>query len=162
MRRNKGDIIMKKVFLIAIIGFLLGGCSLKEDAAELYLQEQPLYAEVILPEIIKSEEQVPIKVILTQDGKKVEEVESVEFEIWKHDESLHATVEQPSELEEGTYGINKTFESDGLYYIKIHASKGDSIIMPQVQVVVGELSKSELEFLQKDLREKEEGHEHHH
>jgi len=159
---NKGDITMRKVFLFAIIGLLLGGCSLKEDVAELYLQEQPLHAEVVMPEIIKSGEQVPIKVILTQDGKKVEEVDSVEFEIWKHDDALHATSEQPDKLEEGMYAINKTFESDGLYYIKIHASKSDSIIMPQVQFVVGELSKSELEYLQKDLREKEEGHDHHH
>ncbi|MCM3603458.1 FixH family protein [Robertmurraya korlensis] len=153
---------MKNVFLIAIIGLLLGGCSLKEDAVELYLQEQPIHAEVVLPETIMSEEQVPIKVILTQDGKKVEEVDTVEFEMWKHDDDIHATVEQPDKLEEGIYGLNKTFESDGLYYIKIHASKGRAIIMPQFQVVVGELSKSELEFLQKDVREKEEGHDHHH
>lgn len=162
MCSNKGDGTLKKVFLITIFGLLLGGCSLKEDAAELYLQEQPLHAEVVLPERITSEEPVPIKVILTQDGKKVEEVDSVEFEMWKHDDTNHATVEQPSELEEGTYGINKTFERDGLYYIKIHASKGNAIIMPKVQIVVGELSKSELEYLQKDLPEKEEGHDHHH
>lgn len=159
---NKGDIAMKKVLLIVIIGLFLGGCSLKEEAAELYLQEQPLHAEVILPETIKSGEQVSIKVILTQDGKKVEEVDSVEYEMWKHDDTIHATVEQPGKLEWGIYGINKTFDRDGLYYIKVHASKGEAIIMPQVQVVVGELSKSELEFLQKDLPEKEEGHEHHH
>lgn len=159
---NKGDMTMKKIFLIVIIGLLLGGCSLKEDAAELYLQEQPLHAEVVLPEIITSGEQVPIKVILTQEGKKVEEVDSVEFEIWKHDDATHATIEQPDKLEEGIYGINKTFDHDGLYYIKIHASKGGAIIMPQVQIVVGELSKSELEYLQKDVREKEESHDHHH
>jgi hypothetical protein len=153
---------MKKVFLIAIIGLFLGGCSLKEDVAELYVQEQPFHAEVVLPETITSGEQVPIKVILTQDGKKVEEVDSVEFEIWKHDDAIQATVEQPDKLEEGIYGINKTFDRDGLYYIKIHASKGGAIIMPQVQIVVGELSKSELEYLQKDVREKEEGHDHHH
>lgn len=162
MRSNKGDRTMKKVFLITVFGLLLGGCSLKEDAAELYLQEQPLHAEVVLPETIMSQEQVPIKVILTQGGKKVEEIDSVEFEMWKHDDSLHATIEKPVKLEEGIYGINKTFDRDGLYYIKIHASMGDAIIMPQVQVVVGELSKSELEYLQKDLLEKEEGHEHHH
>jgi hypothetical protein len=162
MRSNKGDRTMKKVFLITMIGLLLGGCSLKKDAAELYLKEQPLHVEVVLPESITSEEPVPIKVILTQDGKKVEEVDSVEFEMWKHDDAIQATVEQPDKLEEGIYGINKTFDRDGLYYIKIHASKGDAIIMPQVQVVVGELSKSELEYLQKNVREKEEIHEHHH
>ncbi|MGI8387126.1 FixH family protein [Robertmurraya sp. P23] len=153
---------MKKVFLIAIIGLFLGGCSLKEDVAELYLQEQPLHTEVVLPDTITSQEQVPIKVILTQDGKKVEEIDSVEFEMWKHDDYLHATIEKPDKLEEGIYGINKTFDRDGLYYIKIHASKGGAIIIPQVQIVVGELSKSELEYLQKDVREKEEGHDHHH
>ncbi|WP_066059655.1 FixH family protein [Robertmurraya korlensis] len=153
---------MKNLFCLAIIVLFLGGCSLKEDVAELYLQEKPLHAEVTLPESISSREQVPLKVILTQDGKRVEEVDSLEFEFWKHDDFLHATSEQPIKLEAGIYGTTKKFDSDGLYYLKIHASNDGSIIMPQIQVVVGELSNSELEYLQKDVQEKEEGHDHHH
>lgn len=140
---------------------LLSGCSLKEDVAELYTKENPLHAELILPETISSDESVPIQVILTQNGKPVKDVDSIHFEIWKHDGEQH-THEQPNLYEEGTYGVNQTFESDGLYYIKIHASHHGSTIMPQAQIVVGELSDSELEYLQKDLPEQEDMHKHHH
>lgn len=34
--------------------------------------------------------------------------------------------------------------------------------MPQIQFIVGELSKNELEFLQKGLLKQNENHEHHH
>jgi hypothetical protein len=140
---------------------VLSGCSLNEDVAELYTKEYPLHAELVLPEAISSEEAVPIQVILTQNGKQVKDVDSIHFEIWKHDDAQH-THEQPNLYEDGTYGLKQTFTSDGLYYIKIHASHNGSIIMPQAQIVVGELTDSELEYLQKDLPEQEEMHEHHH
>jgi hypothetical protein len=153
---------INRIFLLFIwIVLLLSGCSLKEDVAELYTKENPLHAELVLPDTISTEELVPIHVILTQNGKQVKDVDFIHFEIWKHEDAQH-THEQPNLYEDGTYGLNKTFDSDGLYYIKIHASHNGSTIMPKAQMVVGELSDSELEYLQKDLPEQEEIHEHHH
>jgi len=62
----------------------------------------------------------------------------------------------------GMYSLSKEFESDGLYYVKVHASSNGSIIMPQKQFIVGKLSKSELEFLQKGKQKQSGNHEHHH
>jgi hypothetical protein len=156
---------MKKnryISFIFVFSLLLSACSLKEDAADLYKKEKPLEADIMIPESFSDNGQETIQVVLTQDGKKVEGADFVHFEIWKQDGFLTYNMEQAEEAGNGTYMLSKELDSDGLYYIKVHASNDGSTIMPQKQFIVGELSKSELEFLQKDLPKQNENHEHHH
>ena len=156
---------MKKnlcISFIFIFSLLLSACSLEQDVANLYKKEKPLESEIVIPESFSDNKQETIKVVLTQDGKKVEFADFVHFEIWKQDGSLNYNMEQAEEAGNGTYSLSKEFDSDGLYYIKVHASNDGSIIMPQKQFIVGKLSKSELEFLQKGLQKQNENHEHHH
>jgi YtkA-like len=156
MKKNIG------ISLIFIFSLLLSACSLEPDVANLYKKEKPLESEIIIPESFSENKQETIKVVLTQDGKKVEGADFVHFEIWKQDGTLKYNMEQAEEAGNGTYRLSKEFDSDGLYYIKVHASNDGSIIMPQKQFIVGDLSKSELEFLQKDVQKQNEHHEHHH
>jgi YtkA-like len=156
MKKNIG------ISLIFIFSLLLSACSLEPDVANLYKKEKPLESEIIIPESFSENKQETIKVVLTQDGKKVESADFVHFEIWKQDGTLKYNMEQAEEAGNGTYRLSKEFDSDGLYYIKVHASNDGSIIMPQKQFIVGDLSKSELEFLQKDVQKQNEHHEHHH
>ncbi|MFC0275016.1 FixH family protein [Metabacillus herbersteinensis] len=156
---------MKKnicISFIIIFSLMLSACSLEPDAANLYKKEKPLESEIIIPKSFSDNKQETIKVVLTQAGIKVEDADFVHFEIWKQDGSLKNNMEQAEEEGNGTYSLNKNFDSDGLYYIKVHAGNDGSIIMPQKQFIVGELSKNELEFLQKGLQKQEESHEHHH
>ncbi|KON86573.1 hypothetical protein AF332_06890 [Sporosarcina globispora] len=156
---------MKKnicISLIIIFGLLLSACSLEQDAANLYKKEIPLEVEIVIPESFVDNKQETIKAFLTQGGKKVEDADFVHFEIWKQDGSVHYKMEQAENIGNGTYSLSKEFDRDGLYYIKVHASNDGSIIMPQKQFIVGELSKSELEFLQKGLQKQNVNHEHHH
>ena len=156
---------MKKnisVSLIFVLSLLLSACSLKQDIAKLYKQETPLESEIIIPESIMVNKHETIKVMLTQDGKKVEGADYVRFEIWKQDASVKFNMEQAEEEGNGTYSLTKNFDSEGLYYIKVHASNDSSIIMPQKQFVVGGLSESEIKFLQKGKPKQEESHENHH
>lgn len=141
---------------------LLSACSLEPDAADLYKKEKPLESEIVIPESFSANKQETIKAVLTQDGKKVEDADFVHFEIWKQDGTVKYNMEEAVKEDNGTYSISKDFNSDGLYYIKLHASNDGSIIMPQKQFIVGELSKSELEFLQQGLPKQTETHEHHH
>lgn len=148
--------------MIFILSLLLSACSLKQDVTNLYKQETPLESEIIIPESISANKQETIKVILTQDGKKVEGADYVHFEIWKQDGSVKFDMEQAKEEGNGTYSLSKNFDSEGLYYIKVHASNDGSIIMPQKQFVVGELSESEMKFLQKGKPKQQESHKNHH
>ncbi|MDW7613790.1 FixH family protein [Peribacillus simplex] len=156
---------MKKnicIFLIFIFILLLSACSLEKDAANQYKEETPLESEIIIPESFTANKQETIKVVLTQGGKRVRSADFVHFEIWKQVGSLKYNMEQAEAEGNGTYSLSKNFDSDGLYYIKVHASNDGSIIMPQKQFIVGKLSKSDLKILQKGMHKQEESHEHHH
>ncbi|MGM7722977.1 FixH family protein [Metabacillus sp. Hm71] len=150
------------MYLFFMIGLMLSACSLKEDVALLYKQETPLESEIIIPTSFSDNEKEIIKVILTQEGKRVNDPDFVHFEIWKQDGSVHYSMEEAKELGNGTYSISKDFDSEGLYFVKVHASQNGSMIMPQKQFIVGELSKSELEYLQKGAQKQNAPHEHHH
>ncbi|MCK1992194.1 FixH family protein [Peribacillus muralis] len=156
---------MKKnicIFLIFIFSILLCACSLEKDVTALYGEETPLEAEIIIPASFSANTQETIKAVLTQGGNKVENADFVHFEIWKHDGSLKYSMEQARKEGNGTYTLSKSFDGDGLYYIRVHASNNGYIIMPQKQFVVGRLSESELKFLKKGIQKQEKSHEHHH
>jgi hypothetical protein len=156
---------MKKhifIFFVFILLFSLSACSLKEDVEELYEKETPLEAEIITPDSFSKNKEETIKVVLTQDSKIVENADYVHFEIWKQDGSVHYDMEQANENGKGTYSLSKSFDQDGLYFIQVHASSNGSIIIPQKQFIVGELSESEKEFLKDGTQKQETNHEHHH
>ncbi|MBG9930932.1 hypothetical protein ABD94_08090 [Bacillus aryabhattai] len=141
---------------------MLNACSLEQDAASLYKQEAPLESQIIIPKSFSNNEKETIKVILTQSGKRVKNPDYVHFEIWKQDGSVKYNMEAAENEGNGTYSLSKELDHDGLYYVKVHASNDNSIIMPQKQFIVGKLSKSELELLQKGVQKQTEAHEHHH
>ncbi|WP_413303809.1 FixH family protein [Bacillus sp. 1P10SD] len=154
--------IIKYIFLLMILSVFLSACSLRKDAADLYKKETPLKAEIVIPDSFSENKQETIKAILTQGGKKVERADFVHFEIWKQDGTLQYPMEEARNSGNGTYTLSKEFDKDGLYFIKLHAGNDGSIIMPQKQFIVGKLSKSELEFLQKDVPVQNGTQEHHH
>lgn len=150
------------ILLIVILSTLLSACSLKQDVEKLYKEEAPLQAEIIIPNTFSANEQETIKAILTQNGKRVEDADFVHFEIWKQDGSIKYSMEEANELGNGIYSISKDFDHDGLYFVKVHAGHNGSIILPKKQFVVGELSESELDSLQKGTQSENEVQEHHH
>ncbi|MEI2466491.1 FixH family protein [Niallia taxi] len=158
---------MKKTLLVLLLAcficLLLSACSLlKQDAASLYKKEAPLEAEIALPASIKANAVTEIKVTLHQNGEEVNNADYVHFEVWKQDGSAERIMEEAEKQGNGVYSIKKILSSDGLYYVKVHASYNDSIIMPQKQFIVGELSEGDLNYLQKNLPKQEENHVHHH
>ncbi|MFP3918377.1 FixH family protein [Lysinibacillus telephonicus] len=156
---------MKKnifIIFILIISAVLSGCSLKPNVEKLYKEETPLEAEIIIPNNFSDNEKETIQVNLTQEGEKVKDADFVHFEIWKQDGTVKYYMEEANNLGNGTYSISKDFDSEGLYFVKVHAGNKGSIIMPRKQFVVGELSESDLDFLRKGAQSEIEVHEHHH
>lgn len=156
---------MKKASLVAsiIIGLaVLSGCSLRSDAADLYTMESPLQVEVNLPEQLVSGEEIVLEAVLQQEGVGLETADFVHFEVWNQDGSVRFPMEEAISAGEGVYQFPVEFESDGLYYLEVHAGNKGSLVSPQHQFVVGELSDSELENLKKGPAPVEEEPEHHH
>ncbi|RBP92955.1 YtkA-like protein [Cytobacillus firmus] len=160
--RIRESIAVKKyIFMILLLSFL-SACSLDKNAAELYKQETPLKLEIQTPDTFTAGERETIKATLTQDGKPAVHADFVHFEIWKLDGTVQYGMEEAVNEGSGVYSISKDFDKDGLYYVKVHAQQGDSLIMPQKQFIVGELSKSDMEFLQEGTGKQEAVQGHHH
>jgi YtkA-like len=154
---------MKRLFSIFMLSaFLLSACSLDENVADLYKQESPLEADIIIPEHFSEEVSELIQVQLTQNGDNVENPDFVHFEIWKQDGSLNYGMEEAESLGDGTFALSKPFDQDGLYYVKVHASSAGSTIVPTKQFIVGELSESDLEALNNGVKQEEHTGGHHH
>ena len=144
---------MKNIQALVMGLFVLGcvsGCSTDPKATELYKQETPLEAEIIVPELFEPTKAATIQVILTQDGEKVENPAYVHFEIWKQDGTVKYGMTEAHNDGNGHYSLSRNFEQEGLYYVQVHASNNDSIIMPTKQFIVGDLSESDLQALQSD------------
>ncbi|WP_034261688.1 FixH family protein [Bacillus sp. J33] len=156
---------MKKDFVFScflLLISLLSACSLDENAGELYKKETPLKLEINTPSAFTDGGQETITAILTQDGKPADNADFVHFEIWKQDGTVQYGMEEAAAEGNGIYSISKSFDEDGLYFVKVHAQQGDSLIMPQKQFIVGELSESDKEFLKKGTGKQEPGQGHHH
>jgi hypothetical protein len=150
-----------KYFSILFLCMLLGACTPKEDAAELYEQESPLQADITLPDDFSGRGDL-IKIELTQNNKTVENADFVHVEIWKGDGSFRNGMEEAENAGDGVYTFKKALTEEGLYYIKVHAGNNGSIIMPTLPFAVGELSKADVETLNDQTPAESGDHSHHH
>lgn len=142
--------IMKSRFILSVLLalLLLSACSANPDAANRYEKEIPLIAEVNIPDALSVRQPETIEIILTQDGKRVPGADFVHYELWSHDGSLRDPMTDAVEVGDGVYTVTKTFDKEGLYFIKLHSGNNGSIIIPQKPFAVGKLSEEELAYLQ--------------
>ncbi|KGR90890.1 hypothetical protein CD30_09300 [Ureibacillus massiliensis 4400831 = CIP 108448 = CCUG 49529] len=141
--------IIQSLFIV-LLTCILSACTADPNASQLYKQEKPLEAEIILPEPFEVTNAATIKVNLTQDGEKVETPDYVHFEIWKRDGTVKYEMTEAHNDGNGQFSLTNSFESEGLYYVQVHASNEGSIIMPTKQFIVGHLSESDKQALQAD------------
>lgn len=162
---RKEIISMKKyqsLVIILLTCLYLSACTNDPQASELYKQESPLEAAIILPEVYGPTTPSTISVVLTQDGEKVENPDYVHLEIWKQDGTEKYGMTEAHKDGNGQYSLTKNFKHDGLYYVQVHASNNNSIIMPTKQFILGELSQSDLLALQSDVPSSDgNSHSHH-
>ncbi|MGG0365821.1 FixH family protein [Priestia endophytica] len=156
--------MMKKFFypfLSFVIITLLSACSVDSDAAKLYRQSEKMKAVIVIPKTVNPNEKVGLKVEVTKKNKKVEELESMNIEIWKKGNEENKKVIEGKRTAKGTYEVVNTFSEDGIYYVKADVRTKDLHIMPTKQMVVGELSEEEAKSLEPE-KEKENNHHSHH
>lgn len=148
--------------IAALFVMFLTACSNEQDVVTLYKQENPIHMEMDIPEKFNENQQETIKVKLTQAGEPVEDADYVHFEIWNQEGTVHYAMEQATEEKNGIYSLSKEFQEEGLYFLQVHASNDGSIVMPQMQFVVGKLTENDVEFLESNAKPQSGGHEGHH
>jgi len=141
---------------------VLSACSLRDDAAESYKQENPLQVQLSMPEAISADEPIEVEAVLSGVDEKADKADFVHFEILKQDGSVRLPMEEANVMENGAYEMEFVLEEDGLYYLDVHAGKNGSIISPRRQFIVGELSDEDLEALKEGgVAEQEPSGKHH-
>ena len=108
---------MKKasVVVFIIMGLaVLSGCTLRSDAADLYIQEMPLQVEINVPKTLAVDEEVTLEATLKQKGELLVKIDFIHFEIWKQDGSVRYPMEEAIETGNGVYQLPIQFESEGL------------------------------------------------
>lgn len=153
-----------KLMTFTLSFLLLAGCGAadsgqtsekKADHNDEPMDEKPqmLHANIILPEAISPNEEVTLKVEVTQGDEVVEDAHEVLFEIWQDDKENSEMVKAEHEGN-GNYAITKQFNQDGMYHVQTHVTARDTHVMPTKRFIVGEVSEEE-------MGEMEEHHEDH-
>ncbi|MFC4322261.1 FixH family protein [Litchfieldia salsa] len=148
----------QNLLFLMIFTIVVSGCSLKEGTEALYKQENVLKIEVELPAEIKINEQYEFKAIFTERDRNVTDIENIKFTFWKNGENGEELI--PENKGKGIYTIEKTFEEEGLYFVKVEANTIESKVMPTKQFIVGSLTEEDLQSLPKNNTGVE--HEGHH
>lgn len=151
---------LKFLSIITLISILLSACS--NNVEEYYQKVSPLNVSIETDKLLSSGQEEKIIVSLTQNGKKVIDANFIHIEIIKQDGNINYGMTTATNEGNGIYSKTFTFDSDGLYFIKIHAGNNHSIIMPQTRLIVGTLSDSDKQFLKQDLPVQTTNHEGHH
>lgn len=139
------------VFMIAF----LAGCSSASSQPGI-MDEIPEMIEVQIqsePEELKLGEPVSIQAKVTQGVEEVTDAKSVTFEVWYSGDEHHEMLEG-AHAGNGVYGIEKTFDKDGVYNVIAHVTARDMHNMPRKQFIVGTVSEEEIEKAKESLFEK--------
>ncbi|WP_170937675.1 FixH family protein [Terribacillus saccharophilus] len=145
--------------------FLLAACSADPEAADHYAKREEVNVNIKAPESIEADSTPKIDVKLTQDGKSLEQEATVNFLVWK-DENKADAEEIPASMDaDGTYHLEYTFSSDGVYFVKADVKVDNIHLMPTKQIRVGELTQEEIEKIKQEQEQKKQndsGSHHHH
>ncbi|NRD80439.1 FixH family protein [Bacillus sp. BRMEA1] len=135
---------MRKGISLIMMFFLLvtaAACSSQEERAN----DMPQMVNVELsvkPQQIKSNQPVTFEAKITQGKEKVNDADSVVFEIWRAKSATHEKVEIKNP-KNGVYSLVKTFPQEGTYYIISHVTARNMHNMPKKEFFVGTPSEPE-------------------
>ena len=144
---------------IAVMGFLLGGCSAAPSE-----EAEPKMLEVELPvnpEKADAGETVSFEAAIRYGDETVTDADEVKFEIWKSQDEHHDIIPVKA-AKNGKYALEKSFTEEGTYYVYSHVTARDMHIMPKKEFIIGKPSEPEEEgsSSMNGMEEHEEEHSH--
>ena len=126
---------------VAILIFILAGCSQQENTATPEQQDEPLEPVVVdlqVPEHGKVGESITVLATVTQGDEPVEDADEVVFEIWEDGNKDNSEMIDYEHHENGTYKIETTFAKEGTYMIQVHVTARRMHVMPTKQITIGD------------------------
>lgn len=132
---------MKK-WLVSFIAvpLLLVGCSSGNEAEqpnEIDVAALEVKVNILTPEKVAVNEPVVLAAHVQQNGEHVNDAGSVKFEIWESGYQDQGQMIDGELDTDGVYKAEITFDDDGVYYMRAHATARGMHVMPKQKIVVG-------------------------
>lgn len=151
---------MYKGILLAFCLLSAAGCSASMSDNKM---PEMVEANILLPAKVELNKPNLLKVRVTQGNENVDDAEDVEFEIWNANSEKKSELIKANHVNGGLYEVKKTFANKGIYFIQTHVTARTMHVMPKKQLVVGNLSKKEMQSLMNsEVQNKTHGQMHHH
>lgn len=104
-------------------------------------QLQIVEVEIIVPEKAEVGEELTFQANITQNGKEVDDADSVQFEISNKGETKDVSeMIAYTNQEGGSYSINYAFKKDGIYEVQVHVDARNMHVMPVREIQVGDVT----------------------
>lgn len=147
------NIRIASLWIIVLVALV--GCLLDEDVAEQYKKETPLEIDIQVPEYIEAKENTEVTFELSQNGESVSTLDDLSVTTWMVDSETTKQLVAEN-VGNGEYSVETSFDQDGIYHMKVTASKNNATIMPTKQFIVGNYE----EEVNEPTEDEHEGHDH--
>ena len=136
---------MRKIFWMITLVFVmtaLAACSSETDKEaekpkEAQKAPQPLKAVLEVPETAAVNENINMKVTVSQGDEKVADANKVTFEVWEEGKKEESKMIKSKNNKDGTYEAKTAFDHDGLFTVQVHVDARALHTMPLKSVTVG-------------------------
>lgn len=130
--------MMKKWLVsLAATAVIAVGCTQEPEVdTEGAVPEVPV-VEILTPTEVNPNETVSLEVRVTQGEKVVNDVDSLQFEIWESGMRDEGQMLDGKFTKDGIYVADVTFDHDGVYYMFAHTNVRGIHAMPKQKITVG-------------------------
>lgn len=162
---------MKKLVVsLALSAVMVVGCTQEPEVDTVGAVPEEIVVEIKIPTEVNANEVVKLEARVTQGEEAVNDVDSVQFEVWEsglRDEGQMLTGEF---TKDGIYVADMTFDHDGVFYMFAHTNARGIHVMPKQKIIVGnpdmskvleDNSSNSMDPMDKDHSEHEEENQHH-
>lgn len=152
--------------LIFIVFFLVISACSGTDKSNDEIPKMLNVELTITPEKAKPNEPISFQAKVTYGDENVTDADKVTFEIWRSKDDNHEKIDV-THTKDGIYQLDKSFPTEGTYYIFSHVTAREMHNMPKKEFTVGEPSEPEennsggMEMDERENPEDEASHETH-
>ncbi|WP_332648582.1 FixH family protein [Lysinibacillus sp. 54212] len=129
---------MKKWLLsLAATAVIAVGCTQEPEVDTVGAVPEEIIVEILTPTETNANETLSLEAHVTQGGENVNDVDSVQFEIWESGLREEGQMLDGELTKDGVYKADVVLDRDGVYYMYAHTTARGLHVMPKHKIVVG-------------------------
>ncbi|WP_342515110.1 FixH family protein [Sporosarcina sp. FSL K6-1522] len=127
---------IQRLLVMAVV-LVLAACGKEAPPTTTDAVPLPLTVDLTVTEQVEVNDTVEMAAVVTQGDEKVEDAQTVEFEVWEEGKKDASVIIESVNEKNGLYTATTTFDRDGLFHVQVHVTARDMHTMPKKEVTVG-------------------------